>query len=123
MTFRAAKLLKLLKQAQMYPDAHLGIDFDEMTAKTIHPLGGDFQEVSLRGFGTSLLSTLDYLEDKEYIVYDYPGGEAYVKHEGWHRTEEIISAFCAFLAKSVLVPVIVSVITTLVTIWIKQLLG
>ena len=97
MTFRAAKLLKLLKQAQMYPDAQLAIDFDEMTAKTIHPLGGDFQEVSLQGFETSLISTLDYLESQNYIAYAYPSGEAVVKHTGWHATEASIRQAVDFL--------------------------
>ena len=115
MTFKAAKLLSLLKQAQMYSDAHLVIDFENMTAKTIHPLGGDFQEVSLRGFNTSLLSTLDYLEQKGYIAYDYPSGEAVVKHEGWHATEATIRRAADFTFRDVIVPIIVAAITAFIT--------
>ena len=115
MTFKAAKLLRRLKKAQMYQDEHLVINFDEMTAKTIRSQGGDFQEVSLRGFETSLFSTLDYLESKDYISYAYPSGEAVVSHTGWHATEATVRDAVRFTVKDVIIPIIVAVIASIIT--------
>lgn len=75
-------------------------------------------EVSLKAYKTSLSSTLQYLHSEGYIEHRMTFTQVTAK--GWHYDEERFSAFCAFLAKSVLVPIVVSAVTALITIWIKQ---
>lgn len=115
MTFSAAILLRQLKQAQMREDNHLIIDFDGLTAKTFTGRKEVYQEISLKRFENSLLSTLDYLKGKGFIEYDFYSGEAFVNHSGWHATESTIRAAANFTFRDVIVPIIVAAVTAYIT--------
>lgn len=113
MTFKSAKLLRLLKTAQMYADSEIMIDFDEMTAGSIHAKGDTYQEVSLRGFDNSIISTLDYLAKKEYIYYDQITGLAKVTHAGWNATTMTVREAIRFTVRDILVPILVTIAATI----------
>ena len=115
MTFRAAILLRQLKQAQMREDNRLVIDFDGLTAKTLTDRKEAHQEISLRRFETSLFSTLDYLKGKGFIDYEFYSGEAFVNHAGWHATEATIRTAANFAFRDVIVPIIVAALTAYIT--------
>lgn len=114
MTIQARKLLKYLKKAQAKPDGTIYIDFDEMTASEVHHQGEPFAEISLMKYSHSINSVLQYLKDNGYIDYSSLG-HAKVLHAGWHLKQTDFASFPKFLFKSVLVPIVVSVIAAAVT--------
>lgn len=115
MTFKSVQLLKKLKTAQMYADSEIMIDFDDMTAGTIHVEGDAYQEVSLRGFESSIISTLDHLVGKGYICYDRVTGWAQVTHAGWNATSMTVREAVQFTIRDVIVPIIVAVVAAVIT--------
>lgn len=111
MTVQSKRLLKQLKKAQATPDSSVYIDFDGMTVSGVHAKGEDFVKVNLDKYRNSIHSILQYLKDQEYIEYTSLG-HAKVLHSGWHVTQTAFSSFSKFLLKSILVPIAVSLLTT-----------
>lgn len=70
MTVQAFRLLRKLKKSQMNLNELVYIDYDAMTASTIHESGKPFEKVNLKAYRTSLDSTLRYLFERKYIDYD-----------------------------------------------------
>lgn len=120
MTLRAKCLLKKLKKAQKTEDGSVFIDGKNLKAKTQCSNGEETVEVSLKRYRNSLTATLKYLENAGYIEHRTTFTE--VTSKGWHRGEEQFSAFCKFIGCSILTPIVVSVITTLITLWITAML-
>ena len=120
MTYHAKRLLRKLKRAQKTEDGEVFIDGRNMIVKTQCPEREGVVEVSLDGYQNSLIATLKYLNDAGYIENRTTFTQ--VTSTGWHLGEEQFSAFCRFIAGSVLTPIIVSVITTLITLWITTML-
>lgn len=123
MTVQAFRLLRKLKKSQMNLNELVYIDYDAMTASTIHESGKPFEKVNLKAYRTSLDSTLRYLFERKYIDYDGDHSVVQVLHSGWHLGQTMLSNFLGFLFKSVFVPIVVSLLTTLITLWITSLLG
>ena len=118
MTIQAWWLLKRLKQAQMKEDRQFGIIYDEMKIATIHDATEKSKTVKLICYRNSIHSVLDYLVRSEYIVCNaYGNGQ--VLHKGWHLGQTIFSSICMFLLKSIAVPIVVSFLTALVTMWLS----
>lgn len=114
----ARKLLKLLKKAQQVETGHVFIHDDGLEVWGKHPETGNEVHISLKGFEYSTYPTLSYLIDKGLVVQK---NIAYaVTPAGWHYGEEQFSAFVGFLIQSVAVPIVVSIATTLLTMWISS---
>ena len=117
MTFRSARLLSLLKTAQICEDYTIAIDFERMEAWTVfydlpsHPI----RKVDLKGYKDSIIATLDHLKNLDYIDYDYPTGQIHVTHLGWNAIKATVGSAINFTVKDILVPIAVSVLTAVVT--------
>ena len=112
MTLHAARLLRKLKKAQQTENNTVFIDGTGLKARTQPHNAQACVEVSLKAYKTSLIPTLKYL-DAEGLV-EYRATFTQVTSKGWHYRQELAWAFCAFLAKSVLVPIIVSLATSVI---------
>lgn len=111
MTRQARRLLAKMKKAQGIPDGTVYIDFDKMTVAGVHAKGEDFVRMNLKQYKGSIHTALQYLQDQGYIEYS-SRGYAQVLHAGWHVIQTEFTAFSQFLFKSILVPVAVSLLTT-----------
>ena len=121
MTLQSAFLLHKLRRAQLTEDGEVYLDLKEMTASTVHDVNAPCKTVKLRLFRKSINSILQYLESTGYIQqtgYD----NFQVLHSGWHTTQSFLTKLCNFLVKSILTPIVVSIITTLLTAWVCGLL-
>ena len=111
MTVQSKRLLKHLKKAQATPDGTIYIDFENMTVSGVHAKGEDFVKVNLEKYRNSIHSILQYLKDQEYIEYTSMG-HGKVLHTGWHIAQTAFASLSRFLFKSILVPITVSLLTT-----------
>lgn len=118
MTIQAWWLLTKLKSAQKYKDAYFGIDRKNMIIRTLYVEPAYVKKVKLRGYQNSLESTLNHLVKCGYIDYDI-GGCGRVLHEGWHWGQVTAGKVASFLFRSIAVPVAVSFITALITMWLS----
>jgi len=76
----------------------------------------------------SVESCIAYLEREGLLSVgperdDHGSYTIQLTHSGFHYAQTVISAFLKFLAKSVLVPIAVAFVTTLITLWVKRVLG
>ena len=74
---------------------------------------------------SKLESILDYLEDNDYLTYRTADDEIYdveLTYKGLEYKSFKLVEFKAFLFKSILVPIIVSALTTIITMWLQRLL-
>ena len=117
MTIQSRLFLRKLRKAQISEGGSVYIDFDAMTASTVCDATAPCKTVKLNRFKDSARPILSYLEKLELVSCD---GLGYVEvlHKGWHPSQKFVFDFCGFMLKSVLVPISVSVATTLLTIWI-----
>lgn len=122
MTIQARRLLKKLKKAQFNQDEQIYIDFNEMTVCGVHAEGQPYTECSLKAYKDSIQSILYYLKGLGYIDYD-DFGQAKVLHSGWKRGQIHFNRFLNFLLTSIVVPIFVSVVTsilvTLIALFLK----
>ena len=100
-------------QAQIKEDNQIFVDFEEMTATTIHESSEKFKIVKLDKYQHSIRSVLKYLADQE-LIENNESGLVKVLHPGWRIVQTDVSAFFKFLSNSVLVPIGVSIATTIV---------
>ena len=117
MTISAYRFLRKMKKAQRKPDGQIYIDFDRLEMKTIIEQGEPRTEVSIHAFKRSLYSILDYLK-KEGLVTQLSLEGFQLTQSGYHYSQTLLSAAGRFLLASVLVPIIVAAITTLMTMWL-----
>lgn len=117
MTIQALWLLGRLKYVQRYKDAYFAIDDETSTIKTMYVAQKDIRKAKLIGYRNSLESTLDHLADHKYIELVDGGGR--VLHAGWHWGQITAGKFANFLFRSVAVPVVVALLTTLITMWLS----
>lgn len=122
MTIQSMLLLRKLKKAQISETEDVYIDFDKLTASTVHDSGAPYQEVSLSQYASSLSSVLNYLQSEGMIQISGPFDE-YIKvcHLGWHSWQRRLTRLGKFLASSIVIPIAVSAVTTLITLWITSL--
>ena len=78
---------------------------------------------SFSPYSNEIMSIIPYLESLGYVRIDNNNDTVfYLTHEGFHYKEIAFNKFISFLAKSILVPVVVSACTSLLTMYIGWLL-
>lgn len=121
MTLQAALLLWALKRAQKHEDGEIYINFEKHTASPVLDANQSSKPIKLWFCKNSIKSILQHLENSGYI--QQTGFEYFqVLHYGWHTTQSFLTEVCNFLVKSILTPIVVSIITTLLTAWVSGLL-
>lgn len=119
MTIQALVFLRQLKSVQRSELGTIWIDEDRKEMKTyVDDDVTTMQEqttVNLAKKWNRVDSMTDYLQEKGLLERLKPG-YFYLSHKGYHYWQEIISEF---LFKSILIPAGVSILTTLVTLWIQ----
>ena len=109
------RLLRLLKAVQRTEDNFVRLDFDSQIAKTANSPN---KERSVAPFSPHLVSILRDLEKQGCVRFMAPNTcrPVQVTHAGWHLFQFSVFEFLRFLGRSVLVPIIVSIITTIITV-------
>lgn len=74
-------------------------------------------------YQNEIFGIIEYLIEKNYLAYSINNYHFYLTQCGLHPLQCKLDTLKMFLLKSVLVPVIVSLGTTLLTLFVKSLLG
>jgi hypothetical protein len=93
-----------------------------MVATTVHAKAEPHRTIDLKKYRTSIHSILEYLTQLGYIDSGKLG-YVHVLHPGWNATQTAIGNFMQFLSESIIVPIVVSAVTALITLWISSALG
>ena len=120
MTRDARKLLGVLKSTQGSEDAFVSINYVDCHVSRFGAPGCPV--VDLTDFNRRLKSVVDYLQDRGLIEASGQNkNRIRVSHKGWHyraiRRKEVILIFL----RSVLAPVVVSILTNLVLFLIDSI--
>lgn len=113
MTIQAMCFLRKLRKAQRTENREVFLNFMNMKAITAHDGSEPYETVELEEFRDSAMPLLRYLEGLGYIQHN-GHGTIRVLHAGWHTTQIAVGKLISFLAQSVLIPIVVSIITTLI---------
>ena len=117
MTFQSYSLLRKLRRCQQCEDYTIRIDPNKLEVE-ISSIYGQPVPVSLKRYECRLQSMLTSLHEDGYLA-DPPKLDRYytrVPHAGWHVVQDVGRKVCAFLAESILVPIVVSIITAYLTV-------
>lgn len=119
MTIQALVMLSKLKKTQIDEDRTVYIDKEDLSLCTVQEGTAPYVEISVKNWVHSLDSVLSHLERQNLIIMDDPLRE-YVRltHDGWHIWQTAISRFLWFLFSSIFVPIVVSALTAIITLWI-----
>lgn len=120
MIIQARVLLKKLKKAQKTADSHIYIDYEKLTAIQGYKDDPTQKAVDLKRFHGSIRSYLQYLEKLGYVKV-WPHGVVQVQTSGWQLGQIEREQLLTFLIQSVAVPIVVSIVTTLLTMWISSI--
>lgn len=118
MTIQAYKFLRLIQKIQIREE--YCVEFDTFS-KYITTAKCKKVEEKTAELQNNWKLCFDYLNEKGLVVVKENQNEdglfiSQLTHTGFHYQEEIISRFLAFMTKSIIVPVVVSIITTIITI-------
>lgn len=120
MTLPALMLLLEIRKAQRSNDGWAWID-EESYAITTVTEGNVFGEskrntINLANKWDSLLSTIEYLRTENLLEFDQTTNHIKLNHKGYYYFQSVV---LSFLFKSIVVPIIVALGTTLITLWIQ----
>ena len=119
MTIQSLILLHKLKKAQQVEYGEVYItDFKAITV--CGPTDEAAVTVDLSSFKTSLLSVLAYLNDENMITQSSRYTYVKLTHSGWRYWQTYWHNLLSFLFSSILVPIVVSFLTALFTLWIHS---
>lgn len=122
MTFPALILLHKIRKAQRSEGGWAWIDDEAHTITTVVE-GNLFGEnkrntISLAKKWDSIDSILEYLQSEGLLEYERLHGHLRLNHKGYHYFQDVVGGF---LLKSVVVPIVVAFVTTLITLWIQRI--
>jgi len=112
-TIQAIIFLHHFKKIQIKEDGEIWLDTDNQLMKTMLENKGDPAKVrDLSSIWTSIPTMLQYLQDSGLLKrtgIDYYS----LTYAGYHYFQTITSSFIRFLLNSIIVPILVSIITTI----------
>lgn len=118
MTIPALNMLYKMKRAQLKETGTVYIDNENWFLCTVQD--GDFPvvKVSIQNQEYSFYSIVEYLIKQGLVREETPSYVYAVTHEGWYIGQTAVSQLVMF---PILVPIVVSAVTTLVALWINGL--
>ncbi|MDL2235417.1 hypothetical protein LJC07_04585 [Christensenellaceae bacterium OttesenSCG-928-L17] len=121
MTFSAFKMLRAIKKAQISEDNLVDINYTEDIFITAMVAKDEAVRVSLAEFDDGFNSTIDYLVSEGLMTIDADfRSRCQLTHRGFHIVQTMFTGFLKFLVKSVAVPIAVSLVTTLIALWLSK---
>ena len=122
MTIPALILLFKMKKAQISEAGTFYIDNEKWFLGTVRDSeNSPMLKVSIQKQEHSFYPTTEFLIKQGLVKTESPFYIYSVTHEGWYIWQTAVSRLLMFLFSSILVPIIVSAITTLVALWINGL--
>ena len=115
MTFQSELLLHKLRKAESYDGQLLFIDYDSHHITGLHEAAEPFKTVSFVERPEEIKSALEYLQDCHRLII-HPHSYVELLHTGSHIWQARLSWF----ANSILLPIFVSIATTLITLTISS---
>lgn len=131
MTIQAFLFLQKLKKVQQSEDTCVSIFPDDLKMGVISRPGEKKPNpvLEIKQYKTDFRSILEFLERGKYIsTQDDLWGRKQVihvtvLHEGWHLWQTAISKTVSFLFRSIAVPILVSILTTVITMRVTEWLA
>lgn len=120
MTLPALILLLKIRKVQRSNDGWAWIDDESYTITTVTE-GNVFGEskrntIKLANKWDSLFSIIEYLQAEGLLEFREKTNHIRLNHKGYHYFQSVV---LSFLLKSIVVPIIVALGTTLITLWIQ----
>lgn len=123
MTIQEFFFLQKIKRAQIHQDRRVIIDWEEKQFRTCKDENRKTRIVRMRYGWSSLDAALEYMAEKDLLHYWSSHNMIQLTFKGFRCKQMMISGFFAFLTKSVIVPIVVSILTTLIVLWIRTKTG
>ena len=115
MTYQAYILLRQLKKVQKKEDGAIWVDEPDRKITTVVTFNDPAKSINLSKKWGSFYPTLNYLREQN-LVEKIGSCHYSLTYSGYHYIQTAISSVLSFLFRSVLVPVAVSIITTLIVL-------
>lgn len=115
MTWQAIKFLYDFKKVQRTEDGIVWFDNDAKSMYTVIEAGQESTVKDLSKQWSSIPSMRLYLIEKGYMEKQ-SRNYYFLTHSGFHYYQTLFSSFLAFLTNSIGVPIITSILTTLVSL-------
>lgn len=131
MTVQAFLFLQKLKKVQRLEDSCVTILIDDLKMGVIS-LKGEKESnpvLDIKQNKNNFQSILEFLERNNYVTCqeDRLGNKKVifvtVLHDGWHLLQTFISKTISFLFRSIAVPIVVSILTTILTLRVTEWLS
>lgn len=121
MTIQSSILLHKIKKAQRSIDEFVYIDRDNMCVFTVVEAERPSKKVDITSYKTSIESTLEYLVGEKMIKRMDSISECFqVTQQGWYIWKTRWKKLLRWAFSSIVIPIIVSAITAMITIWISM---
>lgn len=122
MTIPALIMLFKMKKAQIDEDGTFYIDDEKLFLGTVLDTeNSPMVKVSIQKQKHSFYPIVEYLMKRHLVKEESPLYIYSVTHDGWYILQTALSRLLSFLFSSILVPIAVSAITTIVALWINGL--
>lgn len=117
----ASRILRISKTLVDNEDDEIWVDYDNKHFLKVIEANQVEKSALFPNNEPALKSTLSKLENEGYIKST---GINYYKltEKGFHYYRYVFSDIRSFLFRSIITPIIVSALTTLITLWLKELL-
>lgn len=119
MTIQALIFLSRLRFVQMSEENTVYFCSGQKTFHTIVEADSPRRSWKCKRSLNELTSMIEYLVDEKLLTHPQPE-YLHLTYRGYHYIQTLVTLFLAFLLRSIVVPILVSVATTLVTLWITS---
>lgn len=122
MTIQAFRLLRFLKSVQISEMNLVYLDYENQKAETITAESHKEVQKAMKKYYHFLTPTLEFLANDGFIKIVHPDNYHIIQvlHPGWHYIQSLMNQLLKFIAKSVIVPILVAFFTTLITLWLQN---
>lgn len=123
LTIQAFIFLIRARRIQTKENEDLYYSDDLRQFQETHEKGQPFKSFRVKKDIQQMEPMLLYLKKKGLVVYKRGINYIRLTHAGYYYVQTILCSIARFAVSSIAVPVAVSLVTTLVTLWVKSLMG
>lgn len=121
MTVQAFCFLIRAKRVQRSKELAVRVDDGSRTMQTVSLSGKEIKAsvAKVKETSSEMYPMLQYLQNKGHVIM-YGRKTFSLTHSGFFYVQSIVSDIVSFLFKSIIVPIVVSVVTTLIALWLNN---
>ena len=120
MTIQVWRLLHVFKKIQGAENSQVRIDTETKIMEPYDQRSGNTRSADISRHWSYLSTGIKYMMTHDLLERG-PGNVFQLTHSGYHYWQTAISTFLQFLFRSIVVPITVSVLTTIIALWLNGL--